>query len=169
MQQCHGSTSRELITRVQNYLASYEVLNRYEATLLLCKIIPWSKSSGKHSIPLSCIQVMLLGFPWQAYEPCWPIFQFFLMLLFFFVNIHTLPLDHQPHLHLRMCFPGWTLSSLRSFSARAPAFSVWLLHTGQECDTASGSSDHTGSRLWDRGLETVKIWGNIVNMSTKNL
>lgn len=36
---------------------------------------------------------MLLGFPWQAYEPCWHIFQLILMLLFSFVNIHTF---HQP-------------------------------------------------------------------------
>lgn len=141
--------SRGLITGVQNHLSSYEVLKRHEATLLLCKIIPWSKSSGKHTFLLSCIQVMLLGFSWQAYEPCWPIFQFFLMLLFSFVNIHA-PLPPPTLPILRMCFPGWTLASLRSFSARAPAFSVWLPHPGQECGTASGSLAHAGSRLWDR-------------------
>lgn len=160
--------SRGLITRVQNYLASYEVLNRYEATLLLCKIIPRSKSSNKYSFPLTCIQVMLLGFSWQAYECCWPIFQFFLMLLFSFVNIHTHPPPPTP-LHLRMCFPGWTLASLRSFSARAPALSLCLLHPGQKCYTASGSLAHVGSRLWNRGLETVKIRGKVVNLSTDHV
>lgn len=67
VQQVHGS-------RVECYLPdykiilpkNYELLSRYEATRLLCKIIPWGMPSGKYSFTLSYIQLMLLGFSWQT-------------------------------------------------------------------------------------------------------
>lgn len=96
--------SRGLITRLQNYLASYELLNRYEATLLLCKIIPWSKHSGKHSFTLSYIQLMLLGFSWQT----WVLLAQFSVLpgaaATLFEHTYTFP-TKKSNLHLENVFP----------------------------------------------------------------